>query len=750
MSLNTSQRNEKESLSATVNTLHSILPEIKSLKNVKSLRQNFNSNKSYKGRKTKSDGFYPKYCDNEIFPKKSDNYIEGSLKGIKDSVNEELFTNNVQSFQKLKENFVNQNTMDDSVYNIIFTRNFFKLASSVGIMLGLGNIWRFPMVVYENGGGTFIIIYLILCVIIGFPAAYMEGLLVQFSKSTPSFSFSKIVPIMKGLGMTGVMINMLTTTIYGVILSWITIYCGISLISKHRLIFSCKNSYNTRNCFSLYDNKDCLNNHRPEGKKSFKYNDTYFLPDGYQGGTCIFSDIDDQITDIVRLHYSNENYQAAGKEFFERFLLNKTDDLNNVGELNGTLVTTLALILAFTSYIIVLNSNKYKYFSNAISVASSFAVFIFMTQTLTMNGSQSALMQYFFNFDYKFFLSPKTWVNAAAQLCYSISIAEGSYIINLSLKNKKKNNIFKETIVILLCDIAMSLICTIAVFSVMGHLAYKYKLTSIKDLADYGAMLLFVAIPEGISENFAGNVYMLIFFAFTFVLVQSSLAYYIESIVCCIMNQFNMNKSRRSLVVELTAVVLFILSLPMTFGNGIYWVVAFDDAITTSLPILALIEIGTISYIYGIDRWMLDIKTILKSDGTNHSRIYGSSGAMIRYLWKYITPLSLLFICLATIYKIFNQPFMLGKYEMPNYAKIVGWIVGFAPFSCVLGFASAILLKSIIDKKTIPILVKVKPDWPTYSQDYQSKTKRQINVQRKHSDEKEKGNQIYKKIYNNV
>uniref|UniRef100_A0A0K0ECR6 Transporter n=1 Tax=Strongyloides stercoralis TaxID=6248 RepID=A0A0K0ECR6_STRER len=761
MSFDTSQSNDKRLCLSEVNTSSSNLSNLECLKKKEKLFKKENLKKKIKKKIDTSEEVHSKYFYCDLSPKKCNKYSKKNSKGTKlfdrltetnYFVKEKTSNNDIHSYHKNIESVetsTNQGTIDDSVYNFIFTRNFFKLASSVGIMLGLGNIWRFPMVVYENGGGTFIVVYLILCLIIGFPAAYMEGLLGQFSKSSPSFAFSKIIPIMKGLGWTGIMINMLMTAIYGVILSWITIYCGISLMSKHRFIFSCKNSHNTKNCFSLYDNKDCFNNPLPEIKNNFDNNNTYFLPDGYQGGTCIFSKIDDQITDVIRLHYSNESYQSAAKEFFERYLLNKIDDINKVGDLNGTLVTTLAIILAFTYSIILINSNKYKYFSNAVSVASSFATFLFMAQTLTMDGSKIALSQYFFNFNYKDFLSTKTWVNAAAQLCYSLSIAEGSYI-NLTSKNKKKNNIFKETIVIMICDIAMSLICTLTVFSVTGYLAYKYKLTNIRDLIDYGAMLLFVAIPEGASENFAGNVYMLIFFSFTFVLVQSSLAYYIESNVCCIMDQFKMDKSKRCSILKLIVIALFILSLPMTFGNGIYWVVAFDNATSTSLPILALIEIMTISYIYGIDRWMLDIKTVFKNEEVNYSKIYGSSGAIIRYLWKYITPISLFFICIGAIYKIFKQPFEIGEFEMPSHITIIGWMVGLAPFSCTIGFILFTIFKAIITKKKITKLVNVQSDWPTYNEDYQSKTKQEISIQRKNSDDKKMKKQYNEKKYNNV
>ena len=41
--------------------------------------------------------------------------------------------------------------------------------AAVGSAVGLGSIWRFPYVVGENGGATFIFLYLICLFLIGFP-----------------------------------------------------------------------------------------------------------------------------------------------------------------------------------------------------------------------------------------------------------------------------------------------------------------------------------------------------------------------------------------------------------------------------------------------------------------------------------------------------------------------------------------------------------------------------------------------------
>ncbi|NNV09867.1 sodium-dependent transporter, partial [Geobacillus sp. MMMUD3] len=56
---------------------------------------------------------------------------------------------------------------------VFATRGAFIFAA-IGSAVGLGNIWRFPYVTYENGGGAFIIPYLVALLTAGIPLLFFD------------------------------------------------------------------------------------------------------------------------------------------------------------------------------------------------------------------------------------------------------------------------------------------------------------------------------------------------------------------------------------------------------------------------------------------------------------------------------------------------------------------------------------------------------------------------------------------------
>lgn len=71
------------------------------------------------------------------------------------------------------------------------------LMSCIAMSVGLGNVWRFPFTALENGGGAFLIPYMIVLLVIGRPLYYMEMIIGQFS-SRGCIKALDMVPALRG------------------------------------------------------------------------------------------------------------------------------------------------------------------------------------------------------------------------------------------------------------------------------------------------------------------------------------------------------------------------------------------------------------------------------------------------------------------------------------------------------------------------------------------------------------------------
>lgn len=109
-----------------------------------------------------------------------------------------------------------------------FSRAGFVLAT-VGSAIGLGNIWKFPYITYENGGGSFVIIYLIAVTLIGAPLMMAEIFIGRHSRKNVVDAFSdsskksKISPIWKGVGWLS-LLGLFLLTYYYSVAGWVLYY----------------------------------------------------------------------------------------------------------------------------------------------------------------------------------------------------------------------------------------------------------------------------------------------------------------------------------------------------------------------------------------------------------------------------------------------------------------------------------------------------------------------------------------------
>lgn len=101
------------------------------------------------------------------------------------------------------------------------------ILAAAGSAVGLGNIWGFPTQVADNGGAAFILIYLLCCLIVGFPVMVAEFTIGRRTQKNPVGAFKALSngnPFAALIGYWGVLCGLMILSFYIVISGWTLAY----------------------------------------------------------------------------------------------------------------------------------------------------------------------------------------------------------------------------------------------------------------------------------------------------------------------------------------------------------------------------------------------------------------------------------------------------------------------------------------------------------------------------------------------
>ncbi len=108
------------------------------------------------------------------------------------------------------------------------SRRVFILAA-IGSAVGLGNIWRFPYVAYENGGGAFLLPYLVALLTAGIPFLLLDYAIGHRHRGSAPLSFARLRRGTEGLGWWQVGICFMIAVYYAAVIAWALRYTFFSL-----------------------------------------------------------------------------------------------------------------------------------------------------------------------------------------------------------------------------------------------------------------------------------------------------------------------------------------------------------------------------------------------------------------------------------------------------------------------------------------------------------------------------------------
>ncbi|XP_058830523.1 sodium-dependent nutrient amino acid transporter 1-like isoform X2 [Topomyia yanbarensis] len=493
------------------------------------------------------------------------------------------------------------------------------LMSCIAMSVGLGNVWRFPFIALENGGGAFVIPYIIVLLLVGKPVYYMEMIIGQFS-SRGSVKIYDCAPIMRGVG-------------YG------QLFSVIALITYYSSLMSLILSYMFDSFRSPLPWAEC----RPE-----------WGPSCIDAVATTTTDGNGTMVDMTRV--------SSSEFYFKRVVLKEISSIEDgIGLPDWQLTLFLCLSWSFVLLTLikgVKSAGKASYF---LALFPYVVMFILLVRACTLPGAVNGII-YFLKPQWDKILEPNVWYAAVTQCFFSLSICFGN-IIMYSSYNKFRHNVTRDATIVTTIDTFTSLLAGCTIFGILGHLAHVIGTDEIGTVIKPGAGLAFISYPEAIAKfEFVPQLFSVMFFLMLFVLGIGSNVAMTSCVMTVIRDRFPKVKNwQAATVISVCGVGLG--SVYVTPG-GQYILTLVDHFGASFIAlVLAIAELIAIGWIYGTDRFCKDVEFML---GTRPNLYW-------RLCWRWLTPalmFAILVYSLATL-----EPLTYQGYVYPSIAYGFGWCI---------------------------------------------------------------------------
>uniref|UniRef100_A0A8D2NBW7 Transporter n=1 Tax=Zonotrichia albicollis TaxID=44394 RepID=A0A8D2NBW7_ZONAL len=491
------------------------------------------------------------------------------------------------------------------------------ILSMVGYAVGLGNVWRFPYLAFKNGGGAFLIPYLMMLALAGIPIFFLEVSLGQFASQGP-VSVWKAIPALQGCGIAMLIISVLIAIYYNIILCYTLFYLFASFVPVLPWA-SCSNPWNTPDCKDK--NKLLLDSCIIGDHPKIQIKNSTFCMSAYPN-----------LTMVNFTREGNKTFVSGSEEYFKYFVLKISAGIEYPGEIRWPLALSLFLawVIVYASLAKgIKSSGKVVYFTATFPYV---VLIILLIRGVTLPGAGDGIW-YFITPKWEKLIDAMVWKDAATQIFFSLSAAWGG-LITLSSYNKFHNNCYRDTLIVTCTNSATSIFAGFVIFSVIGFMANELKV-NIEAVADQGRA----------------------HWHFIFATI--------ETIVTSVSDEFpKYLRTHKALFTLGCCVSFFIMGFPMITQGGMYMLQLVDTyAASYSLVIIAIFELVGVSYIYGLQRFCEDIEMMI---GFQPSKFW-------RVCWAFVTPTILTFILCFSFYQW--EPMTYGAYHYPGWSMVLGWLM---------------------------------------------------------------------------
>ncbi|XP_023222444.1 sodium- and chloride-dependent glycine transporter 2-like isoform X1 [Centruroides sculpturatus] len=573
------------------------------------------------------------------------------------------------------------------------------ILSCVGLSVGIGNVWRFPHLAYENGGGAFLFPYVILLLFVGKPMYFLEVALGQYSNSGPTTVW-KCFPLGKGIGVAMVMLSIIVAIYYNIVMSYTLLYMAQSFRSVIPWS-SCFEWWGAdSNCYVRSENTtrcaDVMTMIETEYKESnrteFNLNNlTNNIPEEY----------------AMKLNTCTNATQTASEQFWERYVLDLSSGIEEIGPIKWDLA--LCVFISWTVVFLALkngikSSGKVVYFTATFPYVVLISLLIYGA---TLDGAIDGIY-FFFVPKWEKLLDVQVWRKAAEQLFYSLSISWGGLTLYGSY-NQFYNKVHRDALFISSLDFLTSLISGVVIFSVLGNMAKTMNL-DVAVVVKGGPGLAFVAYPEALAQLWVPQLWSFLFFSMLFFLGVDSEFAYLETFLTAIYDEYPKMRNYKTAVTFFTCLACFFLGLPCVTRGGQY-VFNLMDVYGGGFSVLlvSVCEAVALMWGYGFKRLCDDFEFMLGF----------RPGYFWQISWAFVSPVVLLSIFIMGL--VSYKPITYNEEPYPLWADLIGWALALSSLLMIPIWAIVVLYQN---RKDLRKALSPTEDWgPTDPEIRESRNK---------------------------
>lgn len=542
----------------------------------------------------------------------------------------------------------------------VWGRQLEFILTMVGYAVGLGNVWRFPYLCYKNGGGAFLVPYLICLILLGIPVFGLEVSFGQFGGRGP-ISIWGLAPPFKGVGYAAVITTVLVGIYYNIVIAWSLYFLYSSMTSV--LPWSLEKCRDCR-CllYGLYSLAGSAGTNATVTTTTTTTVATSTAALGAMGPDCSGFTVNDTL--------------SPSDIFFTEKVLHKSASIAEAGELQTHLV-----VANFVGWLVVLlvlskgiqSLGKVVYFTATFPYV---LLTIMLIRSVMLEGAVDGII-YYLKPDWSKLADANVWSDAAVQIFFSLSACQGG-LIALSSYNKFDNNVLRDSLLVPIINCATSVYAGFVVFSVLGYMA-KVRGTSVADVTQGGPGLAFVVYPEAVSQMPLSPLWAILFFLMVVMLGFSTAFSVVETIMTSFIDEFpnKLGGKKRAFIFRVVVVILgFLLGLPMVTEGGSY-LLDIVDGYVVGFPTLfvGLFELICVAWIYGHTEFTKDIKAMIKRGPYKYFVV----------CWIFISPAMLIGVIIFKAYQY--VPLTANeKVFFPWWSEMLAWGVVLCPTMFIPGW----------------------------------------------------------------